>query len=163
MAPPSTRLTGHGISSIPGSRDAGPAASSRASSIGMVSGKRTLLLLCTLQRGVRVQGAARGVLAQFGGVRAAEQGWRIDWVWKRAGKGGVQPPVVEVPGGGPMAVGVMATLVSTPCSRPNKGKRKAVSEPEVPRHMHQRLSPAPPTFEGGPLGLNVDVHVTARL
>ncbi|KAG6887371.1 hypothetical protein C0992_012580 [Termitomyces sp. T32_za158] len=86
---------------------------------------------------------------------AAEQGWRLDWVWEKAGKGGVQPPVVEVPGGGPMAVGAMVTPVSTPRSRPDKRKCKAASESEVPRRMHCRLSPLPPTFEGGPSGSNV--------
>ncbi|KAG6883864.1 hypothetical protein C0992_007587 [Termitomyces sp. T32_za158] len=49
----------------------------------------------------------------------------------------------------------MATLVITPHSRPDKGKRKVVLESEVPRHVRCWLSPRPPTFKGGPLGSNV--------
>ncbi|KAG6871205.1 hypothetical protein C0992_011512, partial [Termitomyces sp. T32_za158] len=85
---------------------------------------------------------------------AAEQGWDIDWMWRKMGKG-LRPQVMEVPGGGPMAVEGIATPVSTPCSRPDEGKRKAVLELEVPKRVHWQLSPVPPAFEGGPLGSNV--------
>ncbi|KAG6894365.1 hypothetical protein C0992_006438 [Termitomyces sp. T32_za158] len=68
---------------------------------------------------------------------------------------GPRPQVVEVLGGGPTAVEGAPTPVGTPCLQPNKGKRKAVSESEAPKHMHRRLSPAPPVFEGGPSGSNV--------
>ncbi|KAG6887709.1 hypothetical protein C0992_011056 [Termitomyces sp. T32_za158] len=54
-----------------------------------------------------------------------------------------------------MAVGGVSTLVSTPRSRPDKGKRKAISESEAPKRVRWRLSLAPPTFEGGPSGSNV--------
>ncbi|KAG6874663.1 hypothetical protein C0992_007058 [Termitomyces sp. T32_za158] len=95
---------------------------------------------------------------------AAEQGWGLDWVWDRAGKGGVRPPVVEVPGGGPTAVGTSVTPVSTPRSRRlDKGKRKAVSESEVPRRVHRRVAPPPPVFEGGPSGSNVFSPGSGRL
>ncbi|KAG6894061.1 hypothetical protein C0992_007607 [Termitomyces sp. T32_za158] len=95
---------------------------------------------------------------------AAEQGWGLDWVWDRAGKGGVRPPVVEVPGGGPTAVGTSVTPVSTPRSRRlDKGKRKAVSESEVPRHVRRRVAPPPPVFEGGPSGSNVFLPGLGRL
>ncbi|KAG6874714.1 hypothetical protein C0992_006904, partial [Termitomyces sp. T32_za158] len=85
---------------------------------------------------------------------SAEQGWGLDWMWRKMGKG-PRPQVVEVPGGGPTAVEGMPTPVGTPCLRPDKGKRKAVSESEAPKRVRRRLSPAPPTFKGGPLGLNV--------
>ncbi|KAG6886622.1 hypothetical protein C0992_003144, partial [Termitomyces sp. T32_za158] len=94
---------------------------------------------------------------------AAEQGWELDWVWDRAGKGGVRPPVVEVPGGGPTAVGSMVTPVSTPRSRPDKGKRKAASESKVPRRVRRRLSPPPPAFEAGPSGSHVFSPGSGRL
>ncbi|KAG6894742.1 hypothetical protein C0992_004898 [Termitomyces sp. T32_za158] len=85
---------------------------------------------------------------------SAEQGWGLDWVWRKTGKG-PQPQVVEVPGGGPTAVEGMPTPVGTPRLRPNKGKRKAVSESEAPKRVRWRLSPAPPVFEGGPSGSNL--------
>ncbi|KAG6882284.1 hypothetical protein C0992_012229, partial [Termitomyces sp. T32_za158] len=85
---------------------------------------------------------------------AAEQGWDLDWVWRRTGKG-VRPQVVEVPGGGPTAVEGTPTPVGTPRLRPDKGKRKAVSESEAPRRVRRRLSPAPSVFEGGPSGSHV--------
>ncbi|KAG6875469.1 hypothetical protein C0992_003734 [Termitomyces sp. T32_za158] len=85
---------------------------------------------------------------------AAEQGWDIDWVWRKIGKG-LRPWVVEVPGGGPMAVEGVPTPASTPRSRPDKGKRKAVSESEAPKHVRRWLSPAPPVFKGGPLESNI--------
>ncbi|KAG6872595.1 hypothetical protein C0992_009468 [Termitomyces sp. T32_za158] len=85
---------------------------------------------------------------------AAEQGWDLDWVWRRTGKG-VRPQVVDVLGEGPTAVEGTPTPVDTPRLRPDKGKRKAVSESEAPRHVHRRLSPAPSVFEGGPLGSHV--------
>ncbi|KAG6883029.1 hypothetical protein C0992_009960, partial [Termitomyces sp. T32_za158] len=85
---------------------------------------------------------------------AAEQGWDLDWVWRRTGKG-VRPQVVEVLGGGPTAVEGTPTPVGTPRLRPDKGKRKAVSESEAPRRVRRWLSPAPPVFEGGPLGSHV--------
>ncbi|KAG6890752.1 hypothetical protein C0992_012925 [Termitomyces sp. T32_za158] len=95
---------------------------------------------------------------------AAEQGWGLDWVWDRAGKGGVRPPVVEVPGGGPTVVGTLVTPVSTPCSRRlDKGKRKAVSESEVPRRVRCRLALPPPAFKGGPSGSNVFSLGSGRL
>ncbi|KAG6892912.1 hypothetical protein C0992_011954 [Termitomyces sp. T32_za158] len=85
---------------------------------------------------------------------SAEQGWSLDWVWRKMGKE-PRPQVVEVPGGGPTAVEGVPTPVGTPHLRPDKGKRKAVSESEVPRRVRRRLSPAPPVFEGGPSGSNV--------
>ncbi|KAG6877645.1 hypothetical protein C0992_009589 [Termitomyces sp. T32_za158] len=94
---------------------------------------------------------------------AAEQGWELDWVWDRVGKGGVRPPVVEVPGGGPTAVGAMVTPVSTPRSRPDKGKHEAVSESEVPWHVCRQLAPLPPVFEGGPSGSNIFSLGSGRL
>ncbi|KAG6874725.1 hypothetical protein C0992_006825 [Termitomyces sp. T32_za158] len=45
--------------------------------------------------------------------------------------------------------------VGTPRLQPDKGKRKAVSESEAPRHVRRWLSPAPPVFEGGPSGSHV--------
>ncbi|KAG6875785.1 hypothetical protein C0992_002344 [Termitomyces sp. T32_za158] len=62
---------------------------------------------------------------------------------------------VEVLGGGPTAVEGVPTLVSTPHSRPDKGKRKAVSESEAPKRMRRQLSSAPPVFESGPSESNV--------
>ncbi|KAG6884188.1 hypothetical protein C0992_006791 [Termitomyces sp. T32_za158] len=95
---------------------------------------------------------------------AAEQGWGLDWVWDRAGKGGVRPLVVEVPRGGPTAVGTSVTPVSTSRSRRlDKGKRKAVSELEVPWRVRRRLAPPPPAFEGGPSGSNVFSPGSGRL
>ncbi|KAG6873109.1 hypothetical protein C0992_009085 [Termitomyces sp. T32_za158] len=49
----------------------------------------------------------------------------------------------------------MVTPVSTPRSRPDKGKRKAASESKVPRRVRRRLSPLPPAFEAGPSGSHV--------
>ncbi|KAG6875194.1 hypothetical protein C0992_004827 [Termitomyces sp. T32_za158] len=57
----------------------------------------------------------------------------------------------------------MATPVSTSCSWPDKGKRKAVSKLEVPRRVRHWLSLLPPTFEGGPLGSNVFLPGLGRL
>ncbi|KAG6876212.1 hypothetical protein C0992_000468 [Termitomyces sp. T32_za158] len=71
--------------------------------------------------------------------------------------------MVEVPRGGPTVVGAMVTPVSTPCSRPDKRKCKAVLESEVPRRVRRRLSPLPPTFEGGPSGSNVFSPGSGRL
>ncbi|KAG6886663.1 hypothetical protein C0992_002903 [Termitomyces sp. T32_za158] len=85
---------------------------------------------------------------------SAEQGWGLDWVWRKTGKGPC-PQVVEVLGGGPTAVEGVPTPVGTPCLRPDMGKRKAVSESEAPKRVRRRLSLVPPTFEGGPLGLNI--------
>ncbi|KAG6882442.1 hypothetical protein C0992_011652, partial [Termitomyces sp. T32_za158] len=85
---------------------------------------------------------------------SAEQGWGLDWVWRKTGKG-PRPQVVEVPEGGLTAVEGVPTPVGTPRLRPDKGKRKAVSESEAPRRVRRRLSPAPPVFEGGPSGSNV--------
>ncbi|KAG6893338.1 hypothetical protein C0992_010395, partial [Termitomyces sp. T32_za158] len=93
---------------------------------------------------------------------AAEQGWGLDWVWRKTGKG-PQPQVVEVPGGGPTAVEGVPTPVGTPRLQPDKGKRKAVSESEAPRRMRRQLSPAPPAFEGGPLGSNIFSLGSGRL
>ncbi|KAG6881787.1 hypothetical protein C0992_000205, partial [Termitomyces sp. T32_za158] len=45
--------------------------------------------------------------------------------------------------------------VGTPRLRPDKGKRKAMSESEAPRRVRRRLSPAPSVFKGGPSGLHV--------
>ncbi|KAG6875541.1 hypothetical protein C0992_003404 [Termitomyces sp. T32_za158] len=69
---------------------------------------------------------------------------RLHGCGRKTGKG-AQPQVVE---------GVL-TPVGTPHLRPDKGKRKAVSESKVPRRMRQWLSLALPAFEGGPLGSNV--------
>ncbi|KAG6870323.1 hypothetical protein C0992_000380, partial [Termitomyces sp. T32_za158] len=43
------------------------------------------------------------------------------------------------------------------------GKRKAVSESEVPRHVRRRLAPPPPAFEGGPSGSAVFSPGSGRL
>ncbi|KAG6873871.1 hypothetical protein C0992_008336 [Termitomyces sp. T32_za158] len=85
---------------------------------------------------------------------SVEQGWGLDWVWRKTGKG-PWPQVVEVLGGGPTAVESVPMPVGTPHLWPDKGKRKAVLESEAPKRMRRRLSPAPPTFEGGPSGSNV--------
>ncbi|KAG6887233.1 hypothetical protein C0992_013232 [Termitomyces sp. T32_za158] len=85
---------------------------------------------------------------------AAEQAWDIDWVWRKMGKG-LRPQVVEALGGGPMVVEGVPMPVSTPHSRPDKGKRKAVLEFEVPKHVCWWLALAPPVFKGGPSGSNV--------
>ncbi|KAG6894171.1 hypothetical protein C0992_007243 [Termitomyces sp. T32_za158] len=74
-----------------------------------------------------------------------------------------RPQVVEVPGGGPTAVEGTPTPVGTPRLRPDKGKRKAVSESEAPRRVRQRLSPAPPVFEGGPSESNIFSPGSGRL
>ncbi|KAG6879973.1 hypothetical protein C0992_008907 [Termitomyces sp. T32_za158] len=76
---------------------------------------------------------------------------------------GPWPQVVEVPGGGPMAVEEMPAPVSTPRSRPDKGKRKAILESEALKRVHRWLSPAPPAFKGGPLGSNVFSSGSGRL
>ncbi|KAG6892979.1 hypothetical protein C0992_011689 [Termitomyces sp. T32_za158] len=93
---------------------------------------------------------------------SAEQGWSLDWVWRKTGKE-PRPQVVEVPGGGPTAVEGAPTPVGTPRLRLDKGKRKAVSESEAPRRVCRRLSPAPPVFEGGPSGSNVFSPGSRRL
>ncbi|KAG6884286.1 hypothetical protein C0992_006583 [Termitomyces sp. T32_za158] len=93
---------------------------------------------------------------------SAEQGWDLDWVWRKTGKE-PRPRVVEVPGGGPTAVEGVPTPVGTPCLRPDKGKRKAVSKSEAPKRVRRRLSPAPPVFEGGPSGSNVFSPGSGRL
>ncbi|KAG6874248.1 hypothetical protein C0992_007993 [Termitomyces sp. T32_za158] len=92
----------------------------------------------------------------------AEQGWGLDWVWRKTGKG-PRPQVVEVLGGGPTAVEGVPTPVGTPRLWPDKGKRKAISESKAPKCVHRRLSPAPPIFEGGPLGSNVFSPGSGRL
>ncbi|KAG6885501.1 hypothetical protein C0992_005112 [Termitomyces sp. T32_za158] len=92
----------------------------------------------------------------------AKQGWGLDWVWRKTGKG-PRPQVVEVPEGGPMAVEGVPTPVGTPRLRPDKGKRKAISESEAPKCVRRRLSPAPPTFEDGSLGSNVFLPGSGRL
>ncbi|KAG6874811.1 hypothetical protein C0992_006447, partial [Termitomyces sp. T32_za158] len=89
-------------------------------------------------------------------------GWGLDWVWRKTGKG-PWPQVVEVPGGGPTAVEGVPTPVGTPRLRPDKGKRKAVLESETPKRVRWCLSPAPPIFEGGPLGSNVFSPGSGRL
>ncbi|KAG6879692.1 hypothetical protein C0992_012792 [Termitomyces sp. T32_za158] len=68
---------------------------------------------------------------------------------------GPWPQVVEVLGGGPTTVEGASALVSTPHFQPDKEKRKAISESKAPKHVHRRLSLAPPVFEGGPSGSNV--------
>ncbi|KAG6894530.1 hypothetical protein C0992_005720 [Termitomyces sp. T32_za158] len=50
---------------------------------------------------------------------SVEQGWGLDWVWRKTGKG-PRPQVAEVPGGGPMAVEGVPTPVGTPRLRPDK-------------------------------------------
>ncbi|KAG6893589.1 hypothetical protein C0992_009422 [Termitomyces sp. T32_za158] len=106
--------------------------------------------------------SSKGLRRDPSATLPSEQGWGLDWVWRKTGKG-PRPQVVEVPRGGPMAVEGVPTPVGTPHLRPDKGKCKAISESEAPRRVRRRLSPAPPAFEGGPSRLNVFLPGSERL
>ncbi|KAG6885167.1 hypothetical protein C0992_005384 [Termitomyces sp. T32_za158] len=111
-------------------------------------------LQCVRPAGTTTKDVQLHGCGKYVGCVLAEQGWGLDWVWRKMGKRSWLQ-VVEVPGGGPTAVEGMPTPVDTPRLWPDKGKRKAVLESEVPKRVRRCLSLAPPIFEGGPLGSNV--------
>ncbi|KAG6886752.1 hypothetical protein C0992_002548 [Termitomyces sp. T32_za158] len=110
---------------------------------------------------------ARGVQARFRGVQGLPQQPRGVFSFalvadvlsgSKAGLGpglGMGADGEGISAGGSGGSGVGPSPMSTLHSQVNKGKHKAVSESEVPKHMHRWLSLAPIVFEGGPLGSHI--------